>query len=221
MTVRKVKRRYRLKKTKRARIQAAIVLLGCLLLVGGLIHTVRLLLPPDYLDTSTTQIDGIPLYTDFLELDWQGRTGEKRRIKWLVIHETGNPAAGADAAMHNRYLHSEEQKDVPLSWHYTVDDHQIYHHLPDSERGYHASDSGTKGGGNDCGIGIEICVNADGDFDQAVDNAAHLAADLLKRYHLSISDVKQHGDFTSKNCPEHLREGDNYQQFLEKIKEYM
>lgn len=221
MTVRKVKTRYRLKKTKKARIQAAIVLLGCLLLAGGLLHTIKLLLPPAYLDASTTQIDGIPLYTDFLDPDWRGRTGEKHRIKWLVIHETGNPAAGADAAMHNRYLHSEEQKDVPLSWHYTVDDHQIYHHLPDSERGYHASDSGTKGGGNDCGIGIEICVNADGNFDQAVDNAAHLAADLLKRYHLSISDVKQHGDFTSKNCPEHLREGDNYQQFLKKIKEYL
>ena len=78
-----------------------------------------------------------------------------------------------------------------------------------------------RGGGNDCGIGIEICVNADGNYEQAVDNTAHLAAELLNRYNLSISDVKQHGDFTSKNCPEHLREGDNYEQFLMKIKKYM
>lgn len=221
MAVRKVKRRYRLKKTKQARIQAAVMLLGCLILLGGIVQAIGLLLQPSYLDANTTEIDGIPLYTDFLENDWQGRTGEKHKIKWLVIHETGNPAAGADAAMHNRYLHSEEQKDVPLSWHYTVDDHQIYHHLPDSERGYHASDTEVRGGGNDCGIGIEICVNADGNYAQAVDNAAHLAAELLNRYHLSISDVKQHGDFTSKNCPEHLREGDNYEQFLMKIKKYM
>ena len=215
------KRRYRLKKTLKAKLQAAVMLLGCLIILGGLIHTVWILLPPDYLDGDISEIDGIPLYTDFLDESWRGRTGDKHRIKWLVIHETGNFSAGADAAMHNRYLHSEEQKDTPLSWHYTVDDHQIYHHLPDSEKGYHASDSGTKGGGNDCGIGIEICVNADGDYEKAVDNAAHLAAELLNRYHLDVLDVKQHGDFTSKNCPERLREGDNYQKFLEKIKEYM
>lgn len=221
MAVRKIRRRYRLKKTKQARIQAAVMLLGCFILLDGIVQAVGLLVQPSYLDAATTEIDGIPLYTDFLEKDWRGRTGERHRIKWLVIHETGNPAAGADAAMHNRYLHSEEQKDVPLSWHYTVDDHQIYHHLPDSERGYHASDTEVRGGGNDCGIGIEICVNADGNYEQAVDNTAHLAAELLNRYNLSISDVKQHGDFTSKNCPEHLREGDNYEQFLMKIKKYM
>ena len=221
MRVHKRKRRYRLKKTREARIRVGITLLACLALLGGFFHGIKLLWPVSYLDASVTEIDGIPVYTDFLDEAWRGRTGEQHRIKWLVIHETGNPAAGADAAMHNRYLHSEEQKEIPLSWHYTVDDHQIYHHLPDSERGYHAGDSSVKGGGNDCGIGIEICVNADGNYDQAVDNAAHLAAALLKQYHLDISAVKQHGDFISKNCPEHLREGDNYQQFLEKIKQYM
>lgn len=221
MTVRRRKRQYRLKKTKQARVQAAVTLLGCFILLSGVVHLVQSLLPAAYLDAAVTEIDGIPLYTDFLEKDWQGRTGERHRIRWLVIHETGNPAAGADAAMHNRYLHSVEQKDVPLSWHYTVDDHQIYHHLPDSERGYHASDTKVRGGGNDCGIGIEICVNADGNYAQAVDNTAHLAAELLRRYHLDISDVKQHGDFTNKNCPEHLRQGDNYEQFLMTIKKYM
>ena len=221
MTVRKIKRRYRLKKTKQARVQMVIVLLGCLILLGGIVRGISGLLPVSYLDASCSEIDGIPLYTDFLDPDWRGRTGEKHKIKWLVIHETVNPAAGTDAAMHNRYLHSVEQKDVPLSWHYTVDDHQIYHHLPDGERGYHASDSEEKGGGNDCGIGIEICVNEDGNYEQAVDNAAHLAAELIKRYGLALSDVKQHGDFTNKNCPERLREGNNYEEFLIKIKNYM
>ena len=220
MAVRK-RKRYRLKKIWKARFQAGITALGCLIILGGLLHTVWMLLPPDYLDAETADIDGIPLYTDYMDEDWRGRTGVKHRIKWLVIHETGNFAAGADAAMHNRYLHSEEQKNTPLSWHYTVDDRQIYHHLPDWEKGYHASDSGTKGGGNDCGIGIEICVNEDGDYQQAVDNAAYLAAELLNRYHLDISAVKQHGDFTQKNCPERLREGDHYEQFLQKIETYM
>lgn len=221
MTKRRRKKRYRLKKNIKARFQRVMIILGSLLLIGGLVHTAWMFLPPDYLDAETSDINGIPLYTDYMDEQWRGRTGAKHRIKWLVIHETGNFSAGADAAMHNRYLHSEEQKNTPLSWHYTVDDRQIYHHLPDGEKGYHASDSGTKGGGNDCGIGIEICVNADGDYEKAVDNAAQMAAELLNRYHLDISDVKQHGDFTSKNCPERLREGNNYEMFLDKIKAYM
>ncbi|MUU13049.1 MAG: hypothetical protein EP146_18145 [Oscillibacter sp.] len=32
---------------------------------------------------------------------------------------------------------------APVSWHYTVDDHSIYQHLPDCERAYHAGDSGS------------------------------------------------------------------------------
>ena len=220
MAVHRNRRRYRRKRVRRIRRWIAFGIL-CLLFLGILWKGSTFLWPLHGIDETTTSIDGIPLYTDFLDPQWRGRTGELRQIRWLVIHETGNTEAGADAAMHNRYLHSKEQKEIPLSWHYTVDDHQIYHHLPDAERGYHASDSSVKGGGNECGIGIEICVNADGDYDKAVDNAAHLAARLLKQYHLTISDVKQHGDFTSKNCPERLRQGDRYAQFLEKIKQYM
>lgn len=176
---------------------------------------------PDLVDERVTQIGSIPLYTDFLPDDYAGRTNIKRRIKWIVIHETGNTSNGSDAAMHNKYLHSEEQKDAFLSWHYTVDDEKIYHHLPDNEAAYHASDSLSKGGGNTNGIGVEICVNADGNYNQAVDNAAKLVAFLLNRYDLDIEDVKQHGDFTKKDCPENLRQGDNYEQFLKKIEEYM
>lgn len=202
---------------------AILVIAGIFLifLLSRLIfHTLALLFPVELVDESVKEIAGIPLHTDFLPEDYAGRTGEQRRIKWLVIHETGNTAAGTDAEMHNRYLHSPEQKEIPLSWHYTVDDHQIYHHLPDDEKGYHASDSSVKGGGNECGIGIEICINEDGDFDKAVDHAAKLAAYLMQRYHLDLNDVKQHGDFTNKDCPAHLRQGDQYAQFLEKIKAY-
>ena len=52
-----------------------------------------------------------------------------------------------------------------MSWHYTVDDHAIVQHLPDYETAYHAGD-GKDGPGNTTSIGIEICVNAGGDFAQ-------------------------------------------------------
>ena len=72
-------------------------------------------------------------------------------------------AWGADAAAHA----------APVSWHYTVDDLSIYQHLPDGERAYHAGDGGS-GPGNATSIGIEICVDAGGDFEQAKANVAAL-----------------------------------------------
>ena len=76
MAARRRKIRYRLKNTKKARIQAFITLLGCMMILGGLVHTAMLLLPPDYLDAGTSDIDGIPLYTDFLDEAWRGRHRE-------------------------------------------------------------------------------------------------------------------------------------------------
>ena len=60
MAVRK-RKRYRLKKIWKARFQAGITALGCLIILGGLLYTVWMLLPPDYLDAETADIDGIPL----------------------------------------------------------------------------------------------------------------------------------------------------------------
>ena len=111
----------------------------------------------------------------------------------MVIHETGNTAEGSDAAGHSAYLLSGKSGDT--SWHYTVDDHQIYHHIPDDEIAWHAGDRRTRDGGNLCGIGVELCVNEDGDFEKTFNNAARLTAYLLDTYGLQLGDVKQHADF--------------------------
>lgn len=167
------------------------------------------------------RIGSVAVITDLIPSDYAGRTGIKRTIKWIVIHETGNTAASATAENHNAFLHGEKQMNNTTSWHYTVDDHEIYHHLPDDEVGYHASDQLTPDGGNACGIGIEICVNDGGDYQQAVDNAARLTAYLLDSYDLGLKAVKQHGDFTNKNCPERLREGEHWKEFLKQVKQYL
>ena len=77
-----------------------------------------------------------------------------RDIKYIVIHETDNFKAGADAKAHNDFLLSQANTQE-LSWHYTVDDHEIYHNLPDDEAAYHASDHLKQDGGNLNGIGID------------------------------------------------------------------
>lgn len=145
------------------------------------------------------------------------RTGIKRSIKWLVIHETGNKDRGANAKAHASYLNNVSKAKTPsVSWHYTVDDHEIYQHIPDDEVGWHAGDGTKANGGNMCGIGIEVCVNADGDFNKTMQNAAELVANLCKKYGFRNVGgiVRQHWEFTGKNCPQTIREKGLWQGFL-------
>lgn len=151
------------------------------------------------------------------------RPGDVRQKKWIVIHETGNSSKGADAKNHSTYLKNLAKANTTyVSWHYTVDDHEIYHHIPDNEIAYHASDGRVEGGGNMASIGIEICVNSDGNFDKARDNAAWLTAKLLKEHNLTIGAVKQHHDFApdGKNCPQTIRDKGLWNNFLQAVQKY-
>lgn len=123
---------------------------------------------------------------------------------YITIHETGNAAKGADAAAHGAYLDSAAGEDDLVSWHYTVDDHAIVQHLPDYETAYHAGD-GKDGPGNTTSIGIEICVNAGGDFAQAQANAAALVRLLMEEHGIPLDNVVQHNHWNGKDCPKTIR----------------
>lgn len=123
---------------------------------------------------------------------------------YITIHETGNAAKGADAAAHADYLDSVAGEDDLVSWHYTVDDHAIVQHLPDYETAYHAGD-GKDGPGNTTSIGVEICVNAGGDFAQAQANAASLVRLLMEEHGILLDNVVQHNHWNGKNCPRSIR----------------
>ena len=97
----------------------------------------------------------------------------------------------------------------PKSWHYTVDERIIYQHLPDNEIAYHASYSV----GNNRSIGIEICMNNDGDLKGATNNAAWLAAGLCGSYYISPTSeyIKTHRHWillydknSDKICPKKM-----------------
>ncbi len=151
------------------------------------------------------------------------RPGGNYKVKYIVIHNTGNFSLGADALSHRNYVKDE---GCQVSWHYTVDDKHIYKHLPEEERAWHAGD-GREGKGNTYGIGIEMCVNHETlgtkdptkYFYKTMDNTAQLAAELLYKYDLSIKAVKQHNYFSGKNCPQVIRENDLWDQFLENIQQ--
>ena len=158
----------------------------------------------------------VPVRTVLLTRGSAGRPGIEREIRYLVIHETANPGEGTGAKSHSNYLQAGGD-GKGTSWHYTVDDHEIYRHVPDDEVAYHASSAD----GNTYGIGIELCVNEDGDFEKTFDNGARLAACLLKAYGLSANDLRQHGDFTEKNCPQTIRNTGRWGEFTQQVKGYL
>ncbi len=166
-----------------------------------------------------SRIGALPVVTDLLPEDALNRPGIPRRVEWIVIHETGNSAQDADAQAHNTYIHSISQ-ETELSWHYTVDETMAYHHVPDNEVAWHAGDKLTGHGGNKNGIGIEICVNEGADFEAALDNAELLTGYLMARYGLTEKQIRQHGDFISKNCPETIRGQERMAEFVVRASQY-
>lgn len=166
---------------------------------------------------ATDMIFDVPLYVTMIPEGSEGRPGTLRQIKYIVIHETGNTAKGADAKSHAQFL--QNGGEGATSWHYTVDDSTIYQQLPDNEEAFHAGD-GVSGDGNTHGIAIEICVNEDGNFKKAMKNAEKLAGYLMNAYGLDESALKQHADFISKNCPETIREEGLWEDFKEEAAKY-
>ena len=147
---------------------------------------------------------GLAIQTHLIAPGADNRPGGSNPCKYITIHETGNAAKGADAAAHGAYLDSAAGEDALVSWHYTVDDHAIVQHLPDYETAYHAGD-GKDGPGNTTSIGIEICVNAGGDFEAAKANAAALVRLLMEEHGIPLDNVVQHNRWNGKDCPKTIR----------------
>ena len=148
--------------------------------------------------------NGLRIQARYIDAGRKNRPGGVNPCGYITIHETGNAARGADAAAHGSYLNSAAGEAALVSWHYTVDDHAIVQHLSDGETAYHAGD-GSKGTGNARSIGVEICVNADGDFAKARENAASLVRLLMEEHGTPIGHVVQHNHWNGKDCPYTIR----------------
>lgn len=148
--------------------------------------------------------DGVPIQQHIIPAGRRNRPGGRNPDAYITIHETGNTGAGADAEAHGKYLAGSAGEASLTSWHYTVDDHAIVQHLPDNETAYHAGDGAT-GPGNATSIGIEICVNSDGDFEAAKANAAALVRLLMAEHGIPLANVVQHNRWNGKNCPAAIR----------------
>nr|WP_287228033.1 N-acetylmuramoyl-L-alanine amidase [Oscillibacter sp.] len=119
------------------------------------------------------------------------------------MHQTGNFAKGADAAPTRRIcgqLRPGGSGELALY-------RGRPQHLP--------TPAGLRAGlprrgqrqraGNATSIGIEICVDAGGDFEQARVNAAALVRLLMERHDIPLDRVVQHNRWNGKDCPKTIR----------------
>ena len=155
---------------------------------------------------------------DMLLTNKTARPGTKIVPKGLVIHWTANEGKGADAVANRNYFN---KPTTEASAHYCVDDKQIVRCLPETEMGYHVGAKSYKPEAlqklstypNNCTIGIEMCVNVDGDFRAMYQRTVELAADILKRYGWSVDKLWRHYDITGKNCPAYFVSDDFARRF--------
>jgi hypothetical protein len=121
----------------------------------------------------------------------------------ITIHNTGN--IGAPAKNNHNYMKNcNKNGDRIASWHFTVDDKEIYQAVPCNNKAYHAGTSR----GNNTSIGIEICMFNDKERQRkAYMNAIELVKILMKHYNFTADKIRQHYEWSKKDCPQWLRSG--------------
>src|SRR5690606_17505679 len=98
-------------------------------------------------------------------------------VLWVVIHETGMPAAGNNAVRLSQLMRSKiGNPNNSSSWHFSVDEYHIQQNMPLDVRGWHAGGNvqSKYWGHNSNSIGIEMCINNDGNYEGAMNNNAKL-----------------------------------------------
>ena len=140
------------------------------------------------------------------------------KINYIVIHDTGNKGEGADANAHFNFFNGGDRQS---SAHYFVDDKQILRVVKDSDKSWHCGDGrGLNGIRNENSIGVEMCINPDGDFNKTYLHTLKLVKHLMKEYNIPLENVVRHYDASRKICPNIFKENnwEKWNKFKEDLK---
>ena len=144
------------------------------------------------------------------------RVKRTSKVCYIVIHDTQNKSKGANADVHFKYFNGGNRN---LSADFFVDDKKILQ-VNDYTKYYTwqvGDGRGKYGITNQNSIGVEICINADGDYDKAFLNTVELTKYLMKELDIPAERVIRHYDASRKNCPASMSE-DNWEKW-KKFKE--
>lgn len=122
---------------------------------------------------------------------------------YIVIHETDNYANGAGA---QRHAQAQKNGNLSTSVHYYAGSDGVYQTAEHSDGTYsigkeYGGNHSIKDATNRNSINIEICVNADGDYNVARANAIELVKYLIQTTGIPAERVIRHYDAKGKYCP--------------------
>jgi hypothetical protein len=164
------------------------------------------------------EIAGVSYRISWIPAANANRPGYHMRPSWITVHETANENAGANAEMHRRFVHNGGGSEG-VSFHYVVDDREVIQLLPLVENGWHAGD-GANGTGNRASIGIELCVNRDGDWGRTQEHGARLVAALCRALGISLEKVVPHQHWSGKQCPRRIL-AQGFDEYRERVRRYL
>ena len=142
------------------------------------------------------------------------RSVRHEAIRYIVVHDTGNTAVGANAEAHFNYFNGGNRGSSADIF---VDDREIWivNGYYKQYYSWHCGDGkGRYGITNANSIGVEMCINADGDRNKAVENTAYVVRHLMKELNIPIDRVVRHYDASRKNCPASMSKN-NWKQWYE------
>lgn len=149
-------------------------------------------------------------------------TYQNNTPNYIVVHNTDNFNAGANAKAHAKAQH--DGNFANMSCHYYVDDGDIVYQAAPHNRGcWHV---GVNYGGklyglasNRTSVGIEMCVQAGYNYEKAFQNTVALCKILMKELGIPADRVIQHYDACAKNCPSQIRKKGDWARFKKLISE--
>ncbi len=139
--------------------------------------------------------------------------------RYIVVHNTDNFAAGADALAHAK---AQFNGNLITSVHYYTDDKKTVYQTASHGKGcWHV---GVNYGGrlfgtvnNKNSIGVEMCVQSGYDFNKAFANTVEFVRQLMAETGIPADRVVQHYDVCAKNCPSQIRRKGMWEEFKKQI----
>lgn len=154
---------------------------------------------------------------DFMQIGYNVTQMDRsaKDIKYIVVHDTGNVRESADALNHYKYFNSGNQKasaDFFIDSERAIRTNDYYRYYT-----WHCGDGGPEAKiNNRNSIGVEICINRDGDYGAAVEKAAKIVRNLMKELDIEADHVVRHYDASGKDCPMTMNNAD-WKYFKERI----